>query len=125
MAKNNLKKRLFFFFVVMMHCAITILLFIENIKIDLDRKHKVVFSALKGFYAIAVKLSEDIFSFPLFKIPTLLDSLFFIKGFPGIIAVTLLNSIIQVSALYFLFIFICKFTRIKNLWHNQTEHDLF
>ena len=114
MENNKIKKRLVFIFVVVTHWAITILLSIESIKIDLDRKHKVEFSALQEFLATVIKILEDIFSFPLFQMNAFLDSLFFIKGIPGIITVTLVNSIIQVSAFYLLFICLCKCTIKKS-----------
>jgi len=114
MAKNKIKKQLFFIFAVMAHWAITILLSIESIKINLDRKHKVEFTALQEFLALVIKILEGVFSFPLLQMPSFLDSFSSINGIPGIIAVTLVNSIIQVSALYLVFLCLYKCTIKKS-----------
>jgi hypothetical protein len=123
MAKNKLIKLLFFIFAVMTHCAITILLFIARIKIDLDNKHKVKLNTLREFYATVIKILEDVFSFPLFQAPALLESLFFLKGIPALIAATLVNSFIQVYTLYFLFFCLCKCTLKNRLCRDRDDHE--
>lgn len=110
MTKNRLKKRLLFVFAVLAHWAVTVVLLIQSIKINLDRKHKVELSSPEEFYATLIKTVKNIFSFPLLQLPAFLDSFVFLKGIPAIIAASLANSITQVSACYLLFICLRKVT---------------
>lgn len=110
MTKNKLKKRLLFIFAVMAHWTITILLLIESIKINLDRKHKVEFNSLQEFHATLIMTVKNIFSFPLLQLPAFLNSFVFFKGISAILAASLANSIIQVCACYFLVICLRKVT---------------